>query len=127
MVILSMQSVSVRQVIECLCACCHGLGAHGHTQSAHLWSASVSLLPNTWYGTLTGDAFLVVTGSSQPKIYDRDGHELGEFVKGDMYIRDLRNTKGHLYRCCAGQWHPDDRQAIATSKRALGLRKHLLA
>ena len=59
----------------------------------------------------TGDAFLVVTGSSQPKIYDRDGHELGEFVKGDMYIRDLRNTKGHLYRCCAGQWHPDDRFA----------------
>ena len=63
-----------------------------------------------WHG-FTGDAFLVVTGSSQPKIYDRDGHELGEFVKGDMYIRDLRNTKGHLYRCCAGQWHPDDRCA----------------
>ena len=63
-----------------------------------------------------GDAFLVVTGSSQPKVYDRDGHELGEFVKGDMYIRDLRNTKGHLYRCCAGQWHPNDRCAVATAR-----------
>ncbi len=69
-----------------------------------------ALVLHEWH-TFAGDAFLVVTGSSQPKIYDRDGHELGEFVKGDMYIRDLRNTKGHLYRCCAGQWHPDDRCA----------------
>jgi hypothetical protein len=39
---------------------------------------------------------LVVTGYPQPKIYDRDGRELGEFNKGDMYIRDLKNTKGHV-------------------------------
>ena len=59
--------------------------------------------------TCAGDAFLVVTGSSQPKIFDRDGHELGQSVKGDMYIRDLKNTKGHQYRCCSGQWHPTDK------------------
>ena len=29
----------------------------------------------------------------QAKIYDRDGRSLGEFVRGDMYIRDARNTK----------------------------------
>ncbi len=58
-----------------------------------------------------GDMFLVVSGSSQPKIYDREGHELGEFVKGDMYIRDSTHTKGHQYRCCFGQWHPSEKCA----------------
>lgn len=62
-----------------------------------------------------GDAFLVVSGSSQPKVYDRDGHELGEFPKGDMYIRDATNTKGHQYRCCGGQWHPEERCIPQTS------------
>jgi hypothetical protein len=61
--------------------------------------------------TLAGDAFLVVSGSSQPKVYDRDGHELGELPKGDMYIRDATHTKGHQYRCCGGAWHPDERCA----------------
>lgn len=53
----------------------------------------------------------MVSGSSQPKVYDRDGHELGEFPKGDMYIRDATHTKGHQYRCCGGAWHPDERCA----------------
>ena len=42
----------------------------------------------------SGDQFLVVDGYPQPKVFDRDGRELGEFDKGDMYIRDLKNTKG---------------------------------
>jgi hypothetical protein len=33
----------------------------------------------------------------QPKLYNRDGKELGEFPKGDMYIRDLKNTKGGFH------------------------------
>ena len=53
----------------------------------------------------------MVSGSSQPKVYDRDGHELGELPKGDMYIRDATHTKGHQYRCCGGAWHPDERCA----------------
>ena len=56
-----------------------------------------------------GDAFLAVTGGSQIKVYDRDGVERGESAKGDMYIRDLRNTKGHVSPCTGGQWHPADR------------------
>ena len=56
-----------------------------------------------------GDAFLAVTGASQIKVYDRDGVERGESAKGDMYIRDLRNTKGHVSPCTGGQWHPADR------------------
>ena len=30
-------------------------------------------------------------------------------VKGDMYIRDLRNTKMRVSPCTFGQWHPNDR------------------
>ena len=41
----------------------------------------------------SGDRFIVGTGSSQPKVYDREGVELMKFVKGDMYLRDLSNTK----------------------------------
>ena len=52
---------------------------------------------------------MVVTGSSQMKVFDRDGKERGETAKGDMYIRDLRNTKGHVSPCTFGQWHPNDR------------------
>ena len=67
-----------------------------------------------------GDAFLAVTGGSQIKVYDRDGVERGESAKGDMYIRDLRNTKGHVSPCTGGQWHPADR-CLRTVKAALGI------
>eukprot|EP00227_Mantoniella_beaufortii_P014791 CAMPEP_0197584682 /NCGR_PEP_ID=MMETSP1326-20131121/7216_1 /TAXON_ID=1155430 /ORGANISM="Genus nov. species nov., Strain RCC2288" /LENGTH=710 /DNA_ID=CAMNT_0043149089 /DNA_START=43 /DNA_END=2175 /DNA_ORIENTATION=+ len=63
----------------------------------------------------SGDQFLVVTGYPQPKIYDRDGRELGEFNKGDMYIRDLKNTKGHCSPCTSGQWHPIDKTSVLTA------------
>lgn len=41
----------------------------------------------------SGHKFLVVPGSAKPKIFDRDGREEGEFIRGDMYIRDQKNTK----------------------------------
>ena len=63
--------------------------------------------PLHWSGA--GDAFLVATGGSKINVYDRDGKERGESVAGDMYIRDLRNTKGHISPCTAAQWHPSDR------------------
>lgn len=70
--------------------------------------------------SISGDQFLVTTGSAKPKIYSRDGHELyddrcslttlhcpsyslynrlanrAEFVRGDMYLLDMSNTKGHV-------------------------------
>ncbi|KAI3449835.1 hypothetical protein Pfo_006500 [Paulownia fortunei] len=63
----------------------------------------------------TSDRFLCVTGSAQAKIYDRDGLTLGEFVKGDMYIRDLKNTKGHISGLTCGEWHPKAKETILTS------------
>eukprot|EP00798_Chlamydomonas_sp_ICE-L_P004303 gene4303-14413_t len=63
----------------------------------------------------SGECFLVVTGSAQAKIYDRDGKSQGEFIRGDMYIRDQKNTKGHISGCTSGQWHPKDRNTVMTS------------
>ena len=52
---------------------------------------------------------MVATGASRVKVYDRDGKERGESLAGDMYIRDLRNTKGHISPCTFAQWHPSDK------------------
>ena len=52
---------------------------------------------------------MVATGASKIKVYDRDGKERGESLAGDMYIRDLRNTKGHISPCTFAQWHPSDK------------------
>ncbi|KAI8523133.1 hypothetical protein RHMOL_Rhmol13G0050500 [Rhododendron molle] len=70
----------------------------------------------------SADRFLCVTGSAQAKIYDRDGLTLGEFVKGDMYIRDLKNTKGHITGLTCGEWHPKTRETILTSSEDGSLR-----
>ncbi|XVF21492.1 hypothetical protein REPUB_Repub12eG0094700 [Reevesia pubescens] len=70
----------------------------------------------------TADRFLCVTGSAQAKIYDRDGLTLGEFVKGDMYIRDLKNTKGHITGLTCGEWHPHKKETILTSSEDGSLR-----
>ncbi|KAK4849171.1 hypothetical protein QYF36_021743 [Acer negundo] len=70
----------------------------------------------------TSDRFLCVTGSAQAKIYDRDGLTLGEFVKGDMYIRDLKNTKGHICGLTGGQWNPKTKETILTSSEDGSLR-----
>lgn len=37
---------------------------------------------------------LVISATPQAKVFSRDGEELKEFVKGDMYLRDMHNTKG---------------------------------
>ncbi|KAI5060161.1 hypothetical protein GOP47_0024581 [Adiantum capillus-veneris] len=70
----------------------------------------------------TADRFLCVTGSAQAKIYDRDGLTLGEFLRGDMYIRDLKNTKGHISGLTGGEWHPKEKQTILTSSEDGSLR-----
>ncbi|KAH9327103.1 hypothetical protein KI387_007281, partial [Taxus chinensis] len=70
----------------------------------------------------TSDRFLCVTGSAQAKIYDRDGLTLGEFVKGDMYLRDLKNTKGHISGLTCGEWHPKEKHTILTSSEDGSLR-----
>jgi WD40 repeat protein len=63
----------------------------------------------------SGDRFLVATSSAQPKVYDRDGNEIIKFVKGDMYLRDLSNTKGHTMEVTGVMWHPHEKNECLTS------------
>ncbi|KAI0038900.1 transcription factor [Auriscalpium vulgare] len=62
-----------------------------------------------------GQRFLVISGTSQAKLYDRDGEEKGAYVKGDMYIRDMKNTSGHVGELSACAWHPKDSEIFITS------------
>lgn len=43
-------------------------------------------------------------------------------MKGDMYIRDLKNTKGHITGLTWGEWHPKAKETILTSSEDGSLR-----
>lgn len=60
----------------------------------------------------TGDKFLVATANSQPKFYDRDGKQLGECVKGDMYLTDMANTRGHVGSVGNAVWNPSNKESF---------------
>uniref|UniRef100_A0A1B6IFT2 Uncharacterized protein n=1 Tax=Homalodisca liturata TaxID=320908 RepID=A0A1B6IFT2_9HEMI len=63
----------------------------------------------------TGDAVLIVSGMSQAKVLDRDGHELIECVKGDQYVADMARTKGHTSPLTSGTWHPKTKDEFLTA------------
>ncbi|PRP75834.1 WD repeat-containing protein 70-like [Planoprotostelium fungivorum] len=65
--------------------------------------------------THTGDAFLCATTSWQAKLYNRDGVEEGECIKGDMYLMDQVNTKGHTSTITKAAWRPKDKTNFVTS------------
>ncbi|CAG8488482.1 2266_t:CDS:10 [Acaulospora morrowiae] len=64
--------------------------------------------------SISGDQFLIISGSAQAKIYDRDGFEIEEYIKGDPYIRDMRNTSGHVASLKCGGWHSNDKRTFIT-------------
>uniref|UniRef100_A0A1S4GXP1 WD_REPEATS_REGION domain-containing protein n=2 Tax=Anopheles gambiae TaxID=7165 RepID=A0A1S4GXP1_ANOGA len=65
--------------------------------------------------SFSGDMMLVVSGSSQAKVLDRDGFEKMECVKGDQYIADMSKTKGHIAGLTSGCWSPVRREEFLTS------------
>lgn len=58
---------------------------------------------------------LVISATPQAKILSRDGETLIEFQKGDMYLRDMHNTKGHVSEITTGTWHPVDKNLCVTA------------
>lgn len=62
-----------------------------------------------------GGALLCISSHPQAKILSRDGDILTEFVKGDMYLRDMHHTKGHVSEITTGTWHPTDRNLCVTA------------
>ena len=67
------------------------------------------------FNPLSPSHVLVISATPQAKIFDRDGEVLTEFVKGDMYLRDLRNTKGHISEITTGTWNPTDHKLCVTA------------
>ena len=67
------------------------------------------------FNPLSAGHVLVATALPQAKILSRDGEEICQFVKGDMYLRDMHNTKGHISEVTTGCWHPTDRNLCVTA------------
>jgi WD repeat-containing protein 70 len=67
------------------------------------------------FNPLSAGQILVVPATSQAKIVSRDGKVLTEFVKGDMYLQDMKNTKGHISEIVTGTWNPTDRNICVTA------------
>jgi len=64
--------------------------------------------------TNTGDSILVISGTAQAKVTDRDGKVTLECVKGDQYIVDMARTKGHCGMLNDGCWNPKSREEFLT-------------
>uniref|UniRef100_A0A8C6NRJ6 WD repeat-containing protein 70 n=1 Tax=Nothobranchius furzeri TaxID=105023 RepID=A0A8C6NRJ6_NOTFU len=64
--------------------------------------------------SITGDVILVVSGNAQAKVLDRDGFNIMECIKGDQYIVDMANTKGHTAMLNCGCWHPKIKEEFMT-------------
>uniref|UniRef100_A0A6Q2ZPK5 WD repeat-containing protein 70 n=1 Tax=Esox lucius TaxID=8010 RepID=A0A6Q2ZPK5_ESOLU len=64
--------------------------------------------------SITGDVILVVSGNAQAKVLDRDGFPVMECPKGDQYIVDMANTKGHTAMLNSGCWHPKIKDEFMT-------------
>lgn len=62
----------------------------------------------------TGDRILVATTSAQPKVLDRDGKEIIQFAKGDVYVTDMSRTIGHTATVTDVAWHPLERDVVMT-------------
>ena len=62
-----------------------------------------------------GNVCLICGGNVRPKIVNREGRNEMEFVKGDMYIRDQKHTKGHTGPVTSGLWHPTQHELIVSS------------
>nr|ODN75711.1 transcription factor [Cryptococcus depauperatus CBS 7841] len=69
-----------------------------------------------------GQQLLVISGTFYPKIFNRDGEDEIEFNKGDVYLRDMRNTNGHIAEITGGAWHPTDKSLFLTCSNDSTLR-----
>jgi WD40 repeat protein len=67
------------------------------------------------FNPASGGSFLCVSAHPQAKIMSRDGEVLAEFVKGDMYLRDMNNTKGHVSEVTTGTWNPVNKDICVTA------------
>lgn len=63
----------------------------------------------------SGDKIVVATTSSCVKVFNRDGQELIHCIKGDVYVADMSQTRGHVQSVTACQWHPHIKDVFLTT------------
>jgi hypothetical protein len=63
----------------------------------------------------TGDKILCATTKNQCALYTRDGSKEVEFMKGDMYVHDMAQTKGHVAALVTARWHPEHKNICMTA------------
>ncbi|KAG2116963.1 hypothetical protein DEU56DRAFT_874123 [Suillus clintonianus] len=90
-------------------------GMTTQTRSFKTWEPAGSYYVNDLKYSNDGQQFLVISGTLQAKLFDREGEEKATFVKGDMYIRDMKHTAGHVGELSSCAWHPKDKQYFITS------------
>ncbi|KAG8989624.1 hypothetical protein FRB90_002156 [Tulasnella sp. 427] len=90
-------------------------GGSGEAKPFKSWEPAGSYYVHDLKFSPGGDQFLVISGTLQPKLYDRDGEELATYIKGDMYIRDMKHTAGHVGEVTACAWHPKENNTFITS------------
>lgn len=61
-----------------------------------------------------GDGILVTSGKAQAAVLLRDGKTFLETDKGDQYIVDMSNTKGHVAPINCGSWNPKVKDEFIT-------------
>ena len=63
----------------------------------------------------TSSHFLVCCPNNQARVYSFDGVKKQTTVRGDMYLHDMANTKGHTAAILDGKWHPKNDNLFITS------------
>lgn len=61
-----------------------------------------------------GGMILCAPGGNQAKVYNRELEEELEFMKGDVYLTQMKATKGHtgVITCC--EWNPVNKEKLLT-------------
>lgn len=80
-------------------------------------SANVETHPihQVLFNPISPSQVMVITALPQAKFMDRNGDIYATTVKGDMYLRDMHNTKGHVSEITCGAWHPTDPNLCVTA------------
>ncbi|TIA98302.1 hypothetical protein E3P96_03186 [Wallemia ichthyophaga] len=64
--------------------------------------------------SINGDSILAASGQAIVRLFTRDGDEIYKWSKGDQYIKDQRQTKGHIAEINNCAWHPFDYNIFIT-------------
>jgi WD repeat-containing protein 70 len=62
-----------------------------------------------------GDRIVVATTSANANVFDRDAKPIVTTVKGDPYIADAANTRGHTAALSHAQFHPIYKDTLVTA------------